>query len=680
MTLPAVRLVAPAPFSRTSGGYCYDREILAGLRRLGVHAEPLAVEGPFPGPDSRAARSLDRALEGLADGTLVVLDGLAAGAAPTVVSAHAPRLCLIALVHHPLHLEAPDHLEEPDEGHPPGGREALRTLEAAGLVRVRGVIVPSEASAGSVRELGIPAERIRIVAPGVRLPSSPVGPVGDRHAGEGSDEEVRLLAVGALIPRKGLHVLLEVLAELDAPPWSLDVVGSTEADPIYAARLRERAEQPDLASRIRIRGELPEAALEELRSQAHLAVHPALHEGWGIVLAEAMVRGLPVVTTTAGAIPDVVPPGAGARVPPGDPVALRAALVRFIVDREARRRAGEVARNHARNLPDWSTQARAFRTALEELRADVAAPSASPNQRGTPDGIPGKFEPAWLRLREPVDHRSRSTGLEDLLMERARREGWDTAVDLGGGTGSNVRHLSRRLQGAGIPIPRWTVVDHDPRLLAALPPQVGAVRGSLAEQGLQVAAGSALVTASALLDLVTGEWIEALADSLETTTRAVLLTLSWDGSARWREADPPADPRPGPDGDRHPPLRSDPRMEALMAAVHRHQEGDKGMGPALGPRAPRVAEEVFRRRGWEVHRAHAPWQLDAADLALALELVRGWLEAAAEVDPGTSEAARSLLEDRLHLLARGQLVLEVGHLDLLALPPRGALIDPGRVT
>ena len=264
------------------------------------------------------------------------------------------------------------------------------------------------------------------------------------------------------------------------------------------------------------------------------------------------------------------------------------------------------------------------------------------------------FAPDWLALREPMDHRSRATDLMALLAEWWGSVPSQRVLDLASGTGSNLRYLAPRLTGEQ----RWTLLDRDAALLeratgaaVAVPgvARVERVLGELDQEGLELVPGADLVTASALLDLVTQEWLERLVTTCRAAGNAVLLTLTWDGTMIW--------------GDPHPD-------DVLVAeAVWSHQLRDKGMGPALGPAAGPVAERAFRTAGYDTRLRPSSWHLGAADASLARALIDVWGAAASEQRPEDASLIRGWAERR-RATAAARFRLEVGHLDLLALPPR----------
>ena len=197
------------------------------------------------------------------------------------------------------------------------------------------------------------------------------------------------------------------------------------------------------------------------------------------------------------------------------------------------------------------------------------------------------FDPAWLALREPVDHRSRSAAAMSLLAPAWCAGGWTRVVDLGSGTGSNLRYLAPRLPGVG----RWTLVDRDEDLLArATAPdgvEVKRLVGDLADAGLEAIRDSDvdLATGSALLDLVSRDWLRGLAEACRDARCAALFALTYDGTIQWTAADGrrPAD---------------DPDDALVRRAVNSHQRRDKGLGPALGPMVGLMAETLFREAGY----------------------------------------------------------------------------------
>lgn len=266
------------------------------------------------------------------------------------------------------------------------------------------------------------------------------------------------------------------------------------------------------------------------------------------------------------------------------------------------------------------------------------------------------FAAGWLAMREPVDHRTRSEALLAPLATEWRSRGWRRVLDLGAGTGSNARYLAPRLPGPQ----RWVLVDHDPGLLerATVPSAVDEVRrivGDLAGEGIEAVRESDLVTGSALLDLVSEEWLAELVDACGSAGAGALFTTIYDGTVSWSDE-----------------RLDDARVKDLVNA---HQARDKGLGGALGPRAGRVAHDRFEAAGYRTWLMPSPWTLDAADAELARLLIEGWVEAAVEQSPADKDRLEAWGRRRSAEVAEGVARVIVGHLDLLALPPSE---DPDR--
>lgn len=263
------------------------------------------------------------------------------------------------------------------------------------------------------------------------------------------------------------------------------------------------------------------------------------------------------------------------------------------------------------------------------------------------------FSADWLALREPFDQAARAAALEVALGLWARGRGELRVVDLGAGTGSNLRHLAPRLPVAQ----RWTLVEHDPALILAgrglLPSGVEARyrRADLVHELEAVLEGPVdLVTCSALLDLVSAAWLERLVRVVRARDLALLAVLSYDGRVELEPAHPL-------DGE-------------VIGLVNRHQRTDKGFGPALGPEAALALGRALQGAGETPLVASSDWRAGPADAALQRALVLGWAEAARALAPGRAAAIGSWQDERLQAIAAGGARCRVGHLDLLRLPSR----------
>jgi len=336
----------PAAFT---GGYEYARRIVAGLRALGWNVMVRGLDASFPAPTPSALAHARAAFARIPDGATVLVDGLAFGAMPGIAAAEARRLRLVALVHHPLALET--GLED-------GRAAALRASEAAALAAACVVVTTSAATARALADYGVAPGRAVVVEPGTDPAPLARGARG---------RVLELLCVSTVVPRKGHAVLLEALAPLVDRPWRLTCVGSLARAPKTVAALRQQVAKLRLAGRVRFAGEVDRSALERYYDHADGFVLATFHEGYGMALAEALARGLPVVSTRAGAVPDTVPADAGLLVEPGDPVALRRALARFLDEPDLRASLAAGARGARERLPSWEASCARLAHALGRI-------------------------------------------------------------------------------------------------------------------------------------------------------------------------------------------------------------------------------------------------------------------------------------------------------------------------
>jgi glycosyltransferase involved in cell wall biosynthesis len=344
-----VAFAVPGDLATPTGGYRYDGRIIQELRRLDWQVDVLDLGDGFPFASAAQRASALAMLSALPGGCPVVLDGLAFGALPEA-GALQSRLPLIALVHQPLALEPALDAAQAN---------VLRESERAALAAAARVVVTSESTARIVTaDYNVQPQRISVVRPG----NDPVPP-----ALGSNDAVVRLLSIGSVVPVKGYDLLIAAVATLVDLPWRLTIAGDLTRNLAAAAQLDSDISAHGLGDRVTVLGAVPPDRIIELYLASDVFVLASRFEGYGMVLAEAIAHGLPVVSTMAGAIPDTVPAGTGLLVPPEDVATLAQALRRLISDHTERQRLAMNARVAATQLPTWQDSGRLFAGAIETV-------------------------------------------------------------------------------------------------------------------------------------------------------------------------------------------------------------------------------------------------------------------------------------------------------------------------
>jgi glycosyltransferase involved in cell wall biosynthesis len=349
--MPAVDLLVPGDLRTLTGGYIYDRRILAGLADLGWQVRVQALDESFPTPTSGALAAAARVLAAIPDGRNVVIDGLALTGMRELLPLHRARLRLVALIHHPLAYET---------GLDAAQAERLHDEERTALERVEKVIVTSGWTKRALEDFGVAADRIAVVEPG-----TDAAPLRQPVAGAPPE----LLCVASLTARKGHAVLFDALAHVRDRDWHLTCAGSLSREPALVARLLAQIDRLRLSERVTLLGELLPEALDRYYARADLFVLASYMEGYGMAYAEALARGIPIVATLGGAVAATVPRAASRLVAPGDAAALAAALGDLLDQPAVRAELAQAAAAVRKSLPTWPMASARFARALEESQA-----------------------------------------------------------------------------------------------------------------------------------------------------------------------------------------------------------------------------------------------------------------------------------------------------------------------
>ncbi|WP_409468338.1 glycosyltransferase family 4 protein [Streptomyces sp. HC307] len=357
MSLRTVHFVMPGGVddpATPSGGNAYDRRVCLDLPGFGWQVRKAVVDGAWPRPGAEARTELARRLGELPDGSVVLLDGLVACGVPEIVVPEAERLRLAVLVHLPLGDET---------GLAPAVAAELDARERTVLRAVDAVIATSDwAVRRIVAHHGLAPDRVHVAAPG-----ADIAPLAS-----GTDGVSRLLCVAAVTPRKGQHRLVEALAAVTDLPWSCVCVGGLGQDPEYVAQLRALIRKYGLEDRFHLAGPQAGAALDASYATADLMVLASYAETYGMAVTEALARGIPVLATDVGGLPEAVgraPDGGvpGILVPPEDPAALAAELRGWFGEPDVRRRLKSAARSRRAALDGWATTAKNLAGVLGRL-------------------------------------------------------------------------------------------------------------------------------------------------------------------------------------------------------------------------------------------------------------------------------------------------------------------------
>lgn len=341
----------PGKLDSRTGGYIYERRMLETLPEIGLPTEYIPLPPSWPDPTPEATAEAAAKLGALGPETVLILDGLVFGSLDTRIMASL-RCPIVAMLHHPLGLEA---------GLPPARAADLIATETANLRHAAQVVVPSTHTRDIlIADFGVPSEKISVALPGFDRPPAITTPVPPA-------DPPLILSVGLICRRKGHDVLLDALAQLRDLHWQAAIVGLTHDEAVREALLRQRAAL-GLEERVRFTGEISEAELDRLWRQARIFALATRYEGYGMVLSEAQLYGLPIVSCAVGAVPQTVSPREALLAPADDAPAFAGALAALLTDPALHLRMSQASRKAGAALPQWRDAAGVMRAAVERAR------------------------------------------------------------------------------------------------------------------------------------------------------------------------------------------------------------------------------------------------------------------------------------------------------------------------
>jgi len=601
--MSSVVWLSPGDPSQRTGGFLYNARMVKGLQDLGVDVSVVDLAGEWPWPAE--PQTHEQTLAQIADHSVVVADGLLWPGLDPSIRRELCRRCSVWVVVH--------SLVDKEQVH--GDVQTMAQREVDALKGVHGWFATSQRTADLLGERLGTAHRM-VVVPGT-----------DRVHGRARGEPRSLLSVGHLIPRKGHDALLRVLSELKELPWTLRIVGSPHRDSDYATALFTLRDELGLNGRVEFVGECDSVALEEEYRRAEVLVHAAHFEAYGMVLTEALARGLPVISSEAGALDNLNSDAVWLVRHEG----LSPALRTWLCDESARERAMNAARDLV--FPTWSEQVVSLRAVL-----------------GLADH---GFSTDWLRMREPFDHAARSVELVEAFGS-AIQDRQPRILELATGLGSGTRFVAQHLDRPCI----WRLLDHDDDLLEALTAEMGErgphVRFDTIRHDLEDVEGLPTdvdgVTTQALLDLVSTDWLRRFAGWLVDHNLPLLAAISVDGRMDWTIPD-----------------ESD---ELVKTAFRTHQTWDRGFGPSPGVEAVSVLSTQLEAAGYSIVQTDSDWVIPPESVSMMTAMIEGIAHAAMEAAPAVSldvTVVSRWKERRLQQL--GSVGMRVGHIDVLAIPP-----------
>jgi glycosyltransferase involved in cell wall biosynthesis len=354
--LPTLQFVIKGDLQQRTGGYIYDAHIIRGLEKLGW-AVSVHSTSSHSTKKVQTHTNLEIILDSIKDGQTVILDGLAMGQHPDELGRHCHRLKLISLLHHPLSEES---------GLSPSEKTRLLEVEMKALGTCTGVITTSQFTAKQLVDMNVAEKIVRTVIPG----TDPVPCAKGPH----NNTPPRLLCVASVIPRKGLDILVEALHQIQHLDWECICAGDLERSPHYASKILNSVSERHLNHRILFTGECSSSTIAKLYDLSSIFVLASRYEGYGMVLTEAVVRCLPVISTTGGAIPHTLNGTSAVLVPPGNANCLADAIKAALDSHSDNNHRSGKPKGAQSRFPTWDQTIQHFEEAIITLVPDICHP------------------------------------------------------------------------------------------------------------------------------------------------------------------------------------------------------------------------------------------------------------------------------------------------------------------
>ena len=596
-----ITFISPGNPNQRTGGYLYNYEIIKGLKHAGDNVSITILEGNWN--HIKYSSKWDSQLTQINKNNMIIIDAMAwfvLKKKTQINLAQSKKLWII--VHHLSEFNYDKNKKNEVD-------QSIFSLNMAS-----NWIVPSKMLKDIINSR-LKNSKGYVIEPGIH-----------KTANNTNKNFLNLLSVAHLIPRKGHDNLLISLAKLQKYNWNLRIAGSLTADKSWVDYLKRLAKELSIENRVTFTGLCDQKELDNHYKWAGLLVHPAYFESYGMVLAEALSRNIPIISTKAGAIQLI------------RSKAIIKATKNTLKDRIEIWFKNEVLRNTAYRatkhliFPSWNQQVYMFRSICNLKKHS--------------------FSSNWLQIREPFDHKARSKKLVQTLLNHINIHS-PTILDIATGLGSGPRFINQLTNKTIF----WKLLDYDKMLLNKIkynPNKYGFSNNiDLLHQDVhdfsKLPTKVDAVTTQALLDLTSNSWLHQFSDWLAMHRLPFLAALSVNGVIK--------------------PSIEDSLDQKIFTAFKYHQTWDRGFGPSVGINATKLIKSLLKKKGFKIKTTTSNWIINQNNHIMMNEMLYGIASAAIEsiVDIGGHEhEVKEWLIKRLKQV--GSLELIIGHTDLLAIP------------